>query len=281
VASDHHIRLTRYPDLPLGVCRWASGLWLQAAVQLDAEAEVAEAIADLDRHPGGPHSVRLFDIEVARGHAWRASMRGDGAGVRNALVEEITRHGELGAVVPATLGALDLTRLGEAVTAAHLLRTFPPPEDWALGRATLDYAAAAAARNAAGLATVAQEFAAYGMPLHAAEASMMAAAIWRTMSERRAYERARLFADTQIARCEDLTTPALRLGGPAGSLTAREREMAMAAAGGESTQAIAARLHISQRTVENHLHRAYAKLGVAGRAELRAALAQCVASRIG
>jgi DNA-binding CsgD family transcriptional regulator len=77
----------------------------------------------------------------------------------------------------------------------------------------------------------------------------------------------------QEKRCENPITPALRLGGPAGDLTGREREMALAAAHGESAPAISARLHLSERTVENHLHRAYAKLGVSGRSELRAALA--------
>ena len=255
-----------------GLCRWASGVRLQAATQLDAAADAAEALADLEHHPGGPGSVRLFDMEVARGHAWRAAMRGDGATVRAVLVEEVARHGKLGAVGTGTLGALDLVRLGEPTAALDLLRAYPPPDGWALGRLTVDYAVAAGSGDAAGLTSVAREFAGYGMPLHAAEAATLAGVRWRSAGDRRAGERVRLLADTQLARCEGPTSPALRLAGPAGGLTAREREMAFAAARGETAPVIAARLHLSERTVENHLHRAYAKLGVTGRADLRDAL---------
>ena len=52
-------------------------------------------------------------------------------------------------------------------------------------------------------------------------------------------------------------------------LTRREREVANLAARGLSNQEIAERLVISARTVGNHLQRAYAKLGVSGRDELR------------
>jgi ATP/maltotriose-dependent transcriptional regulator MalT len=48
-------------------------------------------------------------------------------------------------------------------------------------------------------------------------------------------------------------------------LTAREREVATMAALGRSDKEIAAALGVSFRTVETHLHRAYAKLGVASR----------------
>jgi DNA-binding CsgD family transcriptional regulator len=51
-------------------------------------------------------------------------------------------------------------------------------------------------------------------------------------------------------------------------LTEREREIAELAASGMQSQAIASRLHISVRTVDNHLHRAYEKLGIGGREEL-------------
>jgi DNA-binding CsgD family transcriptional regulator len=56
-------------------------------------------------------------------------------------------------------------------------------------------------------------------------------------------------------------------------LSRREREVAELAAEGLSARAIGDRLFLSTRTVDNHLARIYAKLGIDGRAELVAALA--------
>jgi DNA-binding NarL/FixJ family response regulator len=55
-------------------------------------------------------------------------------------------------------------------------------------------------------------------------------------------------------------------------LTARQRDIAALAATGMASKDIAARLHLSVRTVENHLQNAYARLGVTTRAELADAL---------
>ena len=55
--------------------------------------------------------------------------------------------------------------------------------------------------------------------------------------------------------------------GPA-SLTSREREVATLAAAGLSAKEIGERLFIGERTVESHLARAYAKLGVRSKVEL-------------
>ena len=52
------------------------------------------------------------------------------------------------------------------------------------------------------------------------------------------------------------------------SLSRREREIVALAIAGESAPAIAAALFISERTVESHLARAYAKLGVHSKLEL-------------
>ncbi len=62
-------------------------------------------------------------------------------------------------------------------------------------------------------------------------------------------------------------------GPPAGrhtgaALTERETEIVGLMATGLSNQAIADRLVLSRRTVENHLHRAYVKLGVSDRAQV-------------
>jgi DNA-binding CsgD family transcriptional regulator len=55
-------------------------------------------------------------------------------------------------------------------------------------------------------------------------------------------------------------------------LTNREREIAALAAQQMSAADIAAQLHLSRRTVENHLQRIYTKLGIGSRAELADAL---------
>ena len=56
-------------------------------------------------------------------------------------------------------------------------------------------------------------------------------------------------------------------GGP-GTLTAREREVARLAASGRSAKEIADELFVSERTIETHLTRIYAKLGVTGKVDL-------------
>jgi DNA-binding CsgD family transcriptional regulator len=74
-------------------------------------------------------------------------------------------------------------------------------------------------------------------------------------------------------RCEGARTPALAGGSLVGDLTPREREVALLAGQGLSSRAIAERLEVSVRTVDNQLGRAYRKLGVTSRAELAELLA--------
>ena len=58
----------------------------------------------------------------------------------------------------------------------------------------------------------------------------------------------------------------------AGALTPQEQTIAALAASGMSNKQIAERLYLSHRTVENHLHRVFPKLGITSRAGLRDAL---------
>jgi DNA-binding CsgD family transcriptional regulator len=55
-------------------------------------------------------------------------------------------------------------------------------------------------------------------------------------------------------------------------LSSREREIAMLIGAGLSNRAIAARLTVSVRTVQNHIYRAMAKTGTASREDLAAVL---------
>src|SRR5207244_215978 len=66
--------------------------------------------------------------------------------------------------------------------------------------------------------------------------------------------------------------PALRPGPPRSTLTPAETAAARLAAAGWSNKEIAAKLHLSVRTVEGQLQRTYEKLSIARRSQLASAL---------
>ncbi|TQS45258.1 AAA family ATPase [Cryptosporangium phraense] len=88
---------------------------------------------------------------------------------------------------------------------------------------------------------------------------------------------ARTFAERAAAELRAAGEAPVRAdaAGSAGrkSLTPQELQVAQLAAQGLSNKEIADRVYLSHRTVSTHLYRAYPKLGIAGRAQLAAALA--------
>ena len=81
----------------------------------------------------------------------------------------------------------------------------------------------------------------------------------RLLADRAADE---LRASGEVARRRPL--------GAIGDLTPRERQVARLAAAGYSNGEVAARLFLSQKTVEYHLHKVFTKLGVTSRTDLAA-----------
>lgn len=83
--------------------------------------------------------------------------------------------------------------------------------------------------------------------------------------------RLRRAALQSLAQCEGATIPGLDGHAPFApeALTPREREVARLAVAGFGSREIAAELRITVRTVDDHLQRIYAKLGVHNRRELR------------
>jgi DNA-binding CsgD family transcriptional regulator len=130
------------------------------------------------------------------------------------------------------------------------------------------HARAVSARDAAGLIAVSDEAAAAGHGLLAFEAAQQAAAClehsadrWRlTAVQRRLHH---LMVDAGISGQMDVVHSER---GPV--LTAREAEILEFVAAGSSNAEVAVALSLSPRTVEGHLSRIFAKLGVSRRAEL-------------
>jgi DNA-binding CsgD family transcriptional regulator len=139
------------------------------------------------------------------------------------------------------------------------------------GRLVPAYAAhamALVAGEAPALQQVSATFEELGAILIAAEAAAEAALAYqregRSASARAAAARSQLL----VKRCEGCRTPVLERVVLPQPLTLRERKIAGLAAQGLSSQRIAEQLMLSVRTVDNHLHHVYAKLGINSRAEL-------------
>jgi DNA-binding CsgD family transcriptional regulator len=137
---------------------------------------------------------------------------------------------------------------------------------------------ALAAEDGAALDRVGAAFQDLGALLLAVEAKAAAARAHRAAGRDASANASQEQAAALAAACQGARTPGLGPAMPVSVLTPREREVAMLAAAHTSSREIATRLHLSVRTVDNHLGRVYAKLGVSSRAQL-ATLLEVGASR--
>lgn len=114
------------------------------------------------------------------------------------------------------------------------------------------------------LDAVAAGYATIGALLLAAEAARSAAAAHRTASQLGSATLSAVRADAWLAGCGNPYSPTVPAALPS-PLTGRERDVVDLAAAGWASRRIAEHLGLSVRTVDNHLGRAYRKLGVTGR----------------
>lgn len=252
---------------------WCLATGLSAASQRGAHDEAQRLAAAVTAIPMPPH-LRALSTEVVRALAWYDASRGDYAAARDRLSEEAESWADDGMIATVALGAFELFRLGYPASAAHLMERVEIPEDWPSGRCIRQLIDAAG--KPAALREAARSFAELGFTLYAAEAHAAAALAAADVGAVADASRSTAQARTLAAECGAVTPLLTRLGRPRG-LTAREHEIAGCAAQGLSNRQIADRLRLSERTVENHLGRAYAKLGLSGRAELREALRRAFA----
>jgi DNA-binding NarL/FixJ family response regulator len=245
--------------------RWGFG-GLAHALALSGEFEGAEAaIADLDAEP--PTPMRIMDVDIDRARAWLLVLGGEHARAAATLKEAAAAGVERGQFSLAAGALHDLARLGDASIADELAGV-AEHVDGQLMPARLAHVNALAKGDGDALDDASEAFEAIGALLFAAEAAAAAAPLHEAAGMKRkataSAQRSAALAD----RCEGARTPALGGTAEPAALTRREREVATLAARGMTSREIATTLVVSVRTVENHLQRAYEKLGVTARSEL-------------
>jgi ATP/maltotriose-dependent transcriptional regulator MalT len=125
--------------------------------------------------------------------------------------------------------------------------------------------------DAEALLETAERFGSLGQLLNAAAAAHWASERFKRLGRLQEATAASTLAASWAGRCEGARAPALVAAAraePAAALTRREREIVLLAAAGKPNREIADILTVSVRTVEGHLARSYAKLGITRRDDL-------------
>jgi DNA-binding CsgD family transcriptional regulator len=252
--------------------RWGFGLLMLAAGQRGDVATARAAAEDLDAEPPTPLSV--MDVDLDRGRAWGLVAAGRHSAARELLAAAADRarsQGQHG----LEAGALhDLARLGEAASVAARIDDLAATVQGSLMATRRDHVAALCADDGAALDAVTAAFESMGCLLLAAECASAAAAAHRRAGVPRSATASEHAAQRLVGECQGARTPALPSAPGTAELTRREREVADLAAQGLANREIADHLVVSVRTVENHLQRVYAKLGVSSRDQLRSTFTQ-------
>jgi len=262
-----------WDDLNHPAARWGFG-GLAMALALVGDIDGAEsALSDLDAEPATV--MRMMDVEIDRGRAWVAWVRGEHGRALSLLRATADDALERSHLVHAVGALHDIARLGEPDEAlVEELAALAERVDGELTPVRVAHVAAMVKGDAEALDDVSNAFEALGAILFAAEAATASAVLHGRAGLKRKASAAAQRAATLAERCEGARTPGLAVGerADAVALTRREREVAVLAARGMASREIAGTLVVSTRTVENHLQRAYEKLGVRGRPELAEAL---------
>lgn len=250
--------------------RWATIASAQAAVEQGRLDDARAALARLAAVPA--ERFRLFEPLAHRAAGLVDVVAGSTE--RGVTTLRAAFHDALdsGRITMAVLIAHDLTRVGALAAATEAFRAVPA--GGAFTETCRSYADAAATGDVDRLITAAESFTSLGADLYEVEAYARAAGVATRAGRTRDARRLVALAGTAAERCqgEHALAPSIGGGRPTG-LSPREHEVVRLAAAGHTNRAIAEELVISERTVENHLYRAFTKLGVTTRADLAGAVA--------
>ncbi|MCZ4609916.1 LuxR C-terminal-related transcriptional regulator [Streptomyces sp. Lzd4kr] len=257
----------KYRPVIIRVC--AAGLAACAAVLGDLDG-AESALGSLDAKA----DCGIVEAEVALGPAWLLAARGRLGEARSLLAKAASAERANGRVVGELRLLTDMARLGGAKDVADRVKEVAALCDGPFAAACADLVQALAQRSPEALLSVGRVLEDMGADLLAAEAHFSAAATWGEGGNARGAAAAAHSAQACAARCQGARTPLLVTTRTNASLTKREEEIALLAASGLSSRAIAETLTVSVRTVDNHLQHAYQKLGVTSRTALAEKIAE-------
>jgi DNA-binding CsgD family transcriptional regulator len=203
--------------------------------------------------------------------AWVAAAAGRRAEATATFDDAVRMAGATGHVTAESWLLHDRLRIAGPDGTARLAELAAASESPFLA-ARARHADAVAAGDPDLLSAAGDDFEALGALLLAAEAFTTAVDAFRRRGDQRAATGCANRARTLAQACEGAQTPGLVRTNAVVPLSRREREVALLAGQGLPSKDIAAQLFLSVRTVDNHLQRAYTKLGVTSRSELVAAL---------
>lgn len=241
----------------MGNCLVAIGLAMAGQ-----SSEAAEELARIGPEESlEPRTRTLHD----RAKAWSAAAGSRFDEAARLAVDGAERALQAGLRTWAASLLFDAVRMGRAGHVVELLTSLAGADAPPLVEAFARTAGGATSQDASQLLDGADQLAKLGALAPAAVALERAATILRDgdpEGAERVLFRAWILREQGRAHDEPRDAPPQQL------LTEREKETAALAARGGSTRTIAETLGLSTRTVDNHLARAYRKLGVHGRAEL-------------
>lgn len=238
----------------------------QAAVQLGDVATGRRCIAEAEA-VGAP--VCAFDdprLQLAR--AWVCAAAGQLSEARARALGAAVAARSDGCTSLEILALHDVARLGGARSVAQRASELLDAVEGPLLRTLAENTEALRRGRGEELERNSEAFESFGMLLLAAESGAAASGAHRRSGYPGRARSAERRARTLLERCEGARTPGLASLSDREAITGREREVASLARDGLHNRAIAERLGVSVRTVENLLHRAYAKLDVHDRGEL-------------
>ena len=246
--------------------------WLMLVSALSAQAEgargdsvaAAAALRRSEEAYGPQVAVFLPELELAR--AWERASVGQTVAAQTHAVRaaQVARQAGMYAVEMRALHTA--VRFDDRSQAERLAELAP---HWTLGwrRRSREHARGLADHDGDVLDAAAERFAAMGAVALAADAAAQAAREHARTGQRGKEVKSSTSAHW-VARQGEIRTPAVRSVAQPLPITDREREIVMLAAAGLSNRQIADRLSVSVRTVEGHVYRIFAKLGIERREQL-------------